>query len=47
MPTRILSALSLAALLLTLAGCHTTQFGKSIGYPSPQQGAQDGDQSLQ
>jgi len=47
MPTRILSALSLAAPLLTLAGCHTTQLGKSIGYPSPQRGAQDNGQSLQ
>lgn len=40
MPLRNLAMLTLGALLLTQGGCHTTQLGKSIGYPAPQQRTQ-------
>ncbi len=30
--------LSIAALALLLAGCHTTELGRSVGWPAPQSG---------
>lgn len=34
-PKRFLIPLLLGLLLVTQAACHTTQLGRSIGFPSP------------
>lgn len=40
--SRLLASLGLGILLSTQAACHTTQFGQSVGFPSPQERAGGG-----